>query len=42
MNRVAVIRPGGAGKSMFAVELGRLTGLRVIHLDTRFWHPGVG
>jgi adenylate kinase family enzyme len=40
LNRVAVIGSGGAGKSMFSTELGRRTGLPVIHLDREFWGPG--
>jgi adenylate kinase family enzyme len=40
MQRVAVVGPGGAGKSTFAAELGRRTGLPVIHLDRHFWRPG--
>jgi len=35
-----VIGSGGAGKSVFARELGRRTGLPVIHLDRLFWKPG--
>ena len=35
-----MIGSGGAGKSVFAVELGRRTGLPVIHLDREFWSPG--
>ncbi|HET9852274.1 MAG TPA: hypothetical protein VFP56_07190 [Candidatus Limnocylindrales bacterium] len=40
MNRVAVIGSGGAGKSVFSIELGRRTGLPVVHLDRHFWSPG--
>ena len=37
MRRVAIIGCGGSGKSVVARELGRRTGLPVIHLDTLFW-----
>jgi adenylate kinase family enzyme len=37
MRRIAVIGPLGAGKSTLAVELGRLLGLPVHHLDTLYW-----
>lgn len=40
MHRVAVVGPGGAGKSTFARELGRRTGLPVVHLDRHYWQPG--
>jgi adenylate kinase family enzyme len=40
MRRIAVIGPVGAGKSRLANELGRLLGIRVLHLDTMFWKPG--
>ncbi|HEX3264862.1 MAG TPA: hypothetical protein VHR16_04275 [Candidatus Limnocylindrales bacterium] len=40
MNRVAVIGSGGAGKSVFATELSRRTGLPVVHLDREFWSAG--
>jgi adenylate kinase family enzyme len=40
VNRVAVIGSGGAGKSVFSTELGRRTGLPVVHLDRHFWSPG--
>ena len=40
MQRVAVVGSGGAGKTAFATELGRRTGLPVIHLDQIHWKPG--
>ena len=40
MLRVAIIGSGGAGKSTLARELGRRTGLDVIHLDEHYWRPG--
>ena len=40
MRRVAIVGPGGAGKSTFARALGDRTGLPVIHLDRYFWQPG--
>lgn len=40
VNRVAVVGPGGAGKSTFASALGARTGLPVVHLDRHFWNPG--
>lgn len=40
MQRVAVVGPGGAGKSTFARALGASTGLPVVHLDRSFWAPG--
>ena len=40
MERVAIVGPGGAGKSTFARELGARTGAPVIHLDRHFWKPG--
>jgi adenylate kinase family enzyme len=39
MNRVVVVGSGGSGKSTFTRELGEITGLPVIHLDTLFWKP---
>ena len=40
MKRVLVIGSPGAGKTTFAVELGRVTGLPPVHLDREFWRPG--
>lgn len=40
MERVLVIGSGGAGKTTFATELARRTGLPLIHLDAHFWRPG--
>jgi adenylate kinase family enzyme len=37
---VAIVGSGGVGKSTFAEELGRRTGIPVVHLDEHFWHPG--
>jgi adenylate kinase family enzyme len=39
VQRVVIVGPGGAGKTRLAGELGRLTGLPVVHLDHHFWHP---
>jgi hypothetical protein len=38
--RILVIGSGGAGKSTFARELGRRTGLPLVHLDLHYWRPG--
>ena len=40
MQRVAIIGPGGAGKTTLALELGRRTGLPVVHLDRVYWRAG--
>ena len=40
MQRVLVIGSPGAGKSTFAQEMARLTGLPLIHLDQQYWRPG--
>jgi len=40
VQRVVVIGPGGAGKSVLARRLGSAWGLPVRHLDAAFWAPG--
>lgn len=40
MRRVMIIGPAGAGKSTLAREMGKRTGLPVIHIDTIHWQPG--
>ena len=40
MKRVMVIGCSGAGKSTFALELGRITGIKVTHLDRLNWKAG--
>ncbi len=40
MNRILIIGSGGAGKSTLARRLGEKLGVRVIHLDRHYWHPG--
>ena len=35
-----VIGSPGAGKSTLAIELARLTGLPLVHLDQLYWKPG--
>jgi adenylate kinase family enzyme len=40
MQRVLVIGSGGAGKSTFAAQLARATGLPLVHLDAVYWRTG--
>ena len=35
-----VVGPVGAGKSRLANDLGKVLGIRVLHLDALFWKPG--
>jgi len=41
VNRVVILGPGASGKSTLAVQLGEITGLRVIELDKIFWRPSL-
>lgn len=38
--RWLILGAGGAGKTTFALELGRILGLPVVHLDRHYWRPG--
>src|SRR2546423_3767167 len=40
MDRVAILGPGGAGKTKLAWEIGRRTGLSAVHLDLLYWRSG--
>ncbi len=40
MKRIAIIGPGGAGKSTLARQIGGRLGIEVIHLDALYWRPG--
>ena len=40
MKRIMVIGCSGSGKSPFALELGRITGIEVTHLDRLNWRAG--
>jgi adenylate kinase family enzyme len=40
VQRVVVLGPGGAGKSVLATAISRRTGLPVVHMDVLFWRPG--
>lgn len=40
MKKVIIIGCPGAGKSTLAMEMGKKTGLPVVHLDSLFWLPG--
>jgi adenylate kinase family enzyme len=40
VRRVLVIGSPGSGKSTFATELARRTGLPLIHLDQQYWNSG--
>ena len=38
--RIVIIGCGGSGKSTLAKQLGKITGIPVIHLDQLFWRQG--
>jgi len=40
MRRIAIIGPGGAGKTTLATELADILGLERVELDRLFWKPG--
>jgi adenylate kinase family enzyme len=40
MQRVLVLGSSGSGKSTFALKLGAITGLPVIHIDQLYWGAG--
>jgi adenylate kinase family enzyme len=40
VNRVAVLGPGGAGKSELSRKLAERTGLPLVYLDRLYWRPG--
>jgi adenylate kinase family enzyme len=40
LKKIIIIGSGGAGKSTLAREIGKITGIKVIHLDKLFWKPG--
>jgi len=40
VERVAIVGPGGAGKTDVALALSRATGLPIVHFDRLFWRPG--
>jgi adenylate kinase family enzyme len=40
VKRIAIVCPGGSGKSVLAQRLGTLLDLDVVHLDSALWRPG--
>jgi adenylate kinase family enzyme len=40
MQRIMIIGRPGSGKSTLARELGRITGLPLVHIDHIHWEPG--
>lgn len=39
MNRIALIGSGGSGKSTLAMDMGKILGIEVRHLDAILWKP---
>ncbi len=39
--RLVVLGPGAAGKSTFARDIGRATGISAVEIDTLFWSPNL-
>jgi adenylate kinase family enzyme len=40
VRRIAIVGPGGSGKSRLARELSEATEIRIVYLDNLFWRPG--
>jgi adenylate kinase family enzyme len=40
MRKILILGCSGAGKSTLARQIGRITGLPIIHLDEHYWLPG--
>jgi adenylate kinase family enzyme len=40
MRKILILGCSGAGKSTLARQIGRITGLPIIHLDQHYWLPG--
>lgn len=40
MQKILVIGPGGAGKTVFASQLSEILGIDVVHLDSLYWKTG--
>ena len=37
--RILILGCGGSGKSTFSLQLSRINGLKIYHLDSLFWNP---
>jgi len=40
LRKILILGCSGAGKSTLARQVGRITGLPIIHLDQHYWRPG--
>ncbi len=40
MKRISVTGCGGTGKTTLSLEMGKILGIEVIHLDKFYWNPG--